>query len=471
VDGATIVPDLAASLPSISDDGLTYRFALRDGIRFSTGDPVTPEDVRFSLERAFALSADATNILGAVAGARACNEEPAACDLADAIETEPGAVTIHLERPDPDFLYKLALPFAYVVPTGTPIEEQAYTPLPATGPYRFASAGPEAWVLERNPEFEPWSPAAQPDGFVDRIEWSFGVEPDAAADALVAGDLDLSAEPLPPDVLGEFEAAHPEQVIRVPQLVTLFMGMNLNEPPFDDLRVRQALNFAVDRAEIAAFVEAGLGAVPTCQVLPPNLPGYEPYCPYTVDPGTTWTAPDLHRARELVDASGAAGTEVEVWGPDTPERPGDREISEYFVDLLEELGFHAELHAVPNFGRYLRLVLAPDSGKQLFGSGWAADFPSPGGFIDVQFRCGAPGNSAGLCDDSFDRAIDRAQELQPTDPSGSNALWAELDRRLVDDAVWVPLVNLVGVYPVSARVGNVQINPQWNLLLSRVWVQ
>jgi YVTN family beta-propeller protein len=470
VDGGSIVPDLAASLPSVSDDGLTYRFVLREGITFSTGQTLTVEDVRYTFERAFALSADATTLLGAIDGARDCNREPASCDLSESIETEPGAVTIHLSRPDPDLVYKLALPFAFVVPEGTPIEDQEYTPVPATGPYELESAGVDAWVLVRNPAFEPWSAAAQPDGFVDRIEWSFEVEPNVAAADLASGELDWAPDQLPAGALAELETAHPQQVVHVPALITLFIGLNLAEPPFDDVRVRRALNYAVDRDVIAGLVAEGFGAVPTCQILPPNLPGYEPYCPYTLDPGTTWSAPDRDRAEELIDASGAAGAEVDFWTPDTPDRPGAREIGEYFVRLLNGLGFRAELHTIDDFGRYVEEVLTPGSGKALFSSGWAADFPAAGGFIDVQFRCGSPGNSAGLCEATYDRAIDRAEALQPTEPARANALWAELDRRLVDEAVWIPTVNLVVAYPVSERMENVQINPQWGLLLSRAWV-
>jgi peptide/nickel transport system substrate-binding protein len=470
VDGGTIVPDLATSLPSVSEDGLTYRFALRDGLRFSTGDPVRPEDVRYSFERALAISSDAATLLAAIDGAPACNRDPETCDLSASIEIEPGVVTIHLSRADPDFVYKLALPFAFVVPEGTPMEDQLFEPVPATGPYMVDRAGAEQWILVRNPLFEPWSEAAQPDGFVDRIEWTFDVRPSAAAERLVSGQLDFAPNSLPPDALAELEAAHPQQVIRVPSLLTFFMGMNLNEPPFDDPDVRRALNYAVDRGAVAPLFEPDLG-VPTCQILPPNLPGYEPYCPYTVDPGTTWTAPDLDRARELIAASGAAGTDVEVWTPDTPDRPAALELGQYFVELLDDLGFEAELHAVRDFDRYVEQVYLGGSDPPLYSSGWAADFPAPGGFIDVQFRCGVPGNIAQLCDPELDREIDEAQALQVSDPAAANALWAEIDRRLVDDAVWVPLANLLNAYPVSERLENVQINPQWGLLLSRVWVQ
>jgi YVTN family beta-propeller protein len=80
-DGATLVPDLATALPQVSEDGLSYRFPFREGIRYSTGDPVRPEDVRHGLERAIALNADAADLFGAIEGAKACHQEPSTCDL------------------------------------------------------------------------------------------------------------------------------------------------------------------------------------------------------------------------------------------------------------------------------------------------------------------------------------------------------------------------------------------------------
>jgi ABC-type oligopeptide transport system substrate-binding subunit len=103
-------------------------------------------------------------------------------------------------------------------------------------------------------------------------------------------------------------------------------------------------------------------------------------------------------------------------------------------------------------------------------SGWVADYPGAGGFIDDQFRCGTPANAAGLCDASLDRQLDAAEGLQTTDPSAADVACSRIDHALVDQAVWVPLANPLNTDVFSARVHNVQIHPQWRMLLSRVWV-
>ena len=116
--GSTLVPDLAASVPEPSDGGRTYTFQLRPGLRFSDGAPVRPEDFRASIERAVRLAGQGAPFYGGIAGAEACS--PRRCDLSKGIETDAAArtITIHLRRPDAEFLHKLALPLAYVLPRG-----------------------------------------------------------------------------------------------------------------------------------------------------------------------------------------------------------------------------------------------------------------------------------------------------------------------------------------------------------------
>jgi YVTN family beta-propeller protein len=150
-DGATIVPDLAAALPEISEDGLTYRFAIRDGITYSNGEPVRAGDFRRALERSVALTDGAPVYFDAIVGVDECHENGVACDLSDGIEVDGDIVTFHLEVPDGDLLFKLGLPFAYAVPVDTPIEDVGFDPLPATGPYMIAEANGPSIRLERNP--------------------------------------------------------------------------------------------------------------------------------------------------------------------------------------------------------------------------------------------------------------------------------------------------------------------------------
>jgi YVTN family beta-propeller protein len=476
-DGATLVPDLASSLPQVSEDGLSYRFPLRDGIRFSTGDPVRPEDVRYGLERAIALSVDAAGLFGAIDGAKACNQKPSTCDLSDSIVVDDESVTIHLARPDGDLPFKLALPFAAAIPTTIPVEDQGLNPIPATGPYLIAEAGSGGIRLVRNPAFREWSAAAQPDGFVEAISWRFEEGVASAFDRLNAGEVDLMDTP-PPQDLANLQAAHPDQVVLSTQSFTIFVGFDVLKPPFDDVRVRQALNYAIDRERAVELLGGPTIQRTTCQILPPNFQGYAPFCPYTLEPeNDVWSAPDLDRARALIEDADAAGEKVTVWVMDEdPVAPDPPPVMQHVVDVLNDLGMRAHLKVVQR-DEYFDAVYqatAPAGSRghpQVYLSGWIQDYPGASNFIVPQFSCGDFGNPSGYCSPTLDARMDEALQLQVSDPGAANHAWTDIEHQLVEEAAQAPLTNPVFTQVVSARTENVQVHPQWGLLLSRLWVQ
>ena len=483
-DGATLVPDLASALPDVSADGLTYRFPLRGGIAYSTGEPIRPEDYRRAIERTLVLH-PAGYLLSAIDGAGACLEgAPADCDLSQGIETDEEAVTFHLETPDADLPFKLALPFAFPVPSDTPAEDQGLEPLPATGPYIVTEAGRERIELERNAAFEEWSAAAQPDGYVDAISWRFNEVLHQAFSRLQAGDLDVMVSEPGPQDLTVLRSTHPDQVLTWPAPFTLFVGFDTLKPPFDDERVRQALNFALDRGHLVDLLGGSANQRQTCQILPPNFQGYEPYCPYTLEPDNlVWSAPDPDRAKALIEEAGAAGTPVDVLVTDQLP-PGAVEVMEYVTDVLAEIGLKAKLEIVHGDAPYFTRILPPAGGEpgtfagtprhpNLFLSGWASDYLGARNFIEPQFACGRAGfaNGHGWCDETLSERMDEASALQLSDPGAANRAWAQIEHQLVDAAVQAPITNPLTTHAVSDRAENVQVHPQWGLMLSLIWVQ
>jgi peptide/nickel transport system substrate-binding protein len=248
------------------------------------------------------------------------------------------------------------------------------------------------------------------------------------------------------------------------------------KPPMDEERLRQAVNFAIDREHILDLLGGPTRQRPTCQILPPNFQGYEPYCPYTLGAGGgVWTAPDVLRARELVDEAGAVGREVTVWAMDDPGVPGSIDVMRYVTAIMNDLGLDAELE-VMGFDRYVETIYlrqragSPGSPDVYLG-GWITDYPRAADFLDSSFRCGAGANASGHCDERLDRRLEEAQRLQATDPAAANRAWTEIEHDLVDQALWAPLSNPVFASAISDRVENEQIHPIWGVLLSRLWVQ
>jgi peptide/nickel transport system substrate-binding protein len=471
---ASLVPDLASSRPTPTDGGRTYTFDLRSGIRYSNGEVVAPTDFRRALERGFPLNEAAHNDLyGGLVGAEACARDPDTCDLSHGIETDDatGTITFHLLAPDPEFLYKLTLPFAYPVPPSTPDEHRGRAGVPGTGPYMLeAPRTREGLALVRNPHFHVWSPAAQPDGYVDRLEWTFEVEPEAQVDAVAAGDADVAFDTwlLATDSLDDLFVRSSAQVHTTPEASTFYVVLNTDAPPFDDVDVRRALNLALDRERVVRIF-GGAAARPTCQQLPPNFPGYEPYCPYTRDPSPdgSWSAPDLEKAQGIVRRSGTARMRVVFEYERLLWAPFGAPLGDYLTELLDELGYRASVRAVRP-GELFR----PGHQFQMVVRGWGADYPAASNFIVPFHTCGASFNvGSGFCDRRIDAMIDRASALQLEDPVAAGALWAEIDREIVDQAPYLWLLNGTYAEFVSERVGNYQSSLPWGGLLNQLWVR
>jgi peptide/nickel transport system substrate-binding protein len=374
-------------------------------------------------------------------------------------------VTFHLTAPDPDFLGELAMPFSFAVPAASPDVLAVGDTFPATGPFVISRYEPgKEVVLTRNPEFEAWSEAARPDGFPDRIVWKLGSDPDAMVADTLAGNADFVFVP-PSARIAELASSHAGQLHLSPRANTTYMSLNTQAPPFDDVRVRRALNFAVDRSEVETISGGEFHA--TCQILPPDLPGYAPYCPYT-RPGGTSTAPDFARAQELVNRSGTAGMKVAVWVSEVAN-PISVPVGRYFVALLKRLGYDASLRAA-SYNQWQSALYSSPRRAQIAFASWTADYATESGFIGPVLECHAAYNETGFCDPAIDRRMEEATRLRANDPARASQLWSKIEHDLVDQAPWVPLGTRYWVNLVSQRLGNYQSNPQWGPLVDQMWV-
>jgi YVTN family beta-propeller protein len=472
--GSALVPDLATAIPSPTDGGKSWSFQVRRGIRYSTGEPVRASDFKRTVERALHDS-DSPGYLyfAGIVGAEGCIRSPKHCDLSKGVVADDSSntVTFHLTAPDPDLPYKLALPFAYAVPPSTPLA--AGGTVAATGPYKIAKSTPSEIRLVRNPYFRQWSSDAQPEGFPNEIVERFDGTSDRNVAAVIHGKADLAMDVSQASArnLRMLTTQHASRIELSPVAGTIYFFFGTRIKPFDDVRARRAVNYAVDRNKmLQAYGGPDLGLV-TCQILPPNFTAYRPYCPYTVSPSPSgaYSGPDLARAKALVAASGTKGEPVTVWAPQFLASSG-----RYLVSVLNNLGYRARLHTSPHPDKEMAAAAA---GKlQVGGIGWFADYASPSGFFPPALACASyvPGqpssNAGGFCDHSIDREMARAAALQSRDPQAAAALWGKVDRDSVDEAPWVSIVNPRNFDFISGRVGNYQYNPQWGTLLDQLWV-
>jgi YVTN family beta-propeller protein len=456
--GLQLVPDLALTVPVPTDGGMVYTFVLRPGVRYSNGQLVRPEDFRYGIERVLELNSAAAPFLTGIIGAAACRPGKP-CDLSQGITISDSAdtVTFHLTAPDTQFLDTLTAWPTAPVPSGVPDHDVGIKPVPATGPYEIGLYLPGREVeFVRNPYFHEWSAAAEPAGSPDSIVWTFGASISEEMSEIETGRADWTDDSVP-GVAGLL-ARFPAQLHVNPASWVLYASFNTRVAPFNSLLVRQAFSLAADRAKLVQLLGGPSAASPTCQILPPDIPGYRPYCPFTVDPNPagSWVGPDVGDARKLVAESGTSGMRITLWAPQ-----GMGTVSAFIVSVLRELGYRASMITPPS-SVWQANVNDSRRGVQAVDTSWLA--PTAYDFLARFFRCssfrladpGATNDGSFFCDPTIDRLMDAAEQEGPTDPDEADATWAQVDREVTDAAPWVPLVSVNWVDFLSARLGGYQ---------------
>ena len=476
-EGTKIVPDLAQSLPKPTDGGKTYTFTLRPGIKFSNGQPVTGQDVKATFERLFKIgnSPNAGTWYNVIEGGDACVKTPKTCDLSKGIVVNGNKVTFHLVHGNPEFFDQLAVPFAFILPANTPTKNVNIPP-PGTGP----TSGPSTRRTSRSSSSairtSRSGPATlKPAGNPNTIIQKFGLSVEAEYTQVEQNQADWVFDQPPADRLNELGTKYADRVHINPLTATYYMAFNVNEPPFNNLKARQGVNYATDRSALVKIYGGPSTAVPTCQVLPPNFPGYEPYCPYTKNPGSgKWTAPDLAKAKQLIEQSGTKGANVKVT---TTTTPSEKSYGLYFVGLLNSLGYKASLQALSSDIQY-PYIQNTKNHVQFSFSDWYQDYPAASDFLNILLGCdsfhpnsNSSPNIAGFCSKPIQSKMDQAATTGITNPSAANTTWAEVDRDVTDQAPWVSMFNPKYIDFLSSRVKGYQFSPQWYFLLDQASVE
>jgi peptide/nickel transport system substrate-binding protein len=476
--GFDVVADLAETLPAPEDGGRKYTFKLRNGIKFANGQELTTKDVVASFQRIFKISGPtAGTFYNGIVGADKCLAEPAGCTLEGGVVADEaaGTVTFNLTAPDGEFLQKIAIPHAAILPADTPAKDMGTEPIPGTGPYVIESYDPNTRLkMVRNPHFKEWSGEAQPAGYPDGINYDFGLTEEAAVTAIANGQADWMFDPPPADRLAEIGSKFAKQAFVHPLTAMWYAPMNVNIPPFNDVRVRQAVSYAIDRAAIVKLYGGTNLGQPACQILPPGFPSYVPYCPYTLNPGEKWTKPDLEKAKALIAEAGAAGQKVTIIPEDATV---SRAVGVYLQDVLNSLGFEASVKPISQNIQFT-YIQNTNNNVQISVSQWFQDYPSPSNFLQVLFSCASfhPGsdasvNIAGFCDKEIDAKMAEAQTTAITDPAKAAEIWTAVDKAVTDKAPAAVLFTPKRVDFISKRVKNFTFSPQFYWIISQSWVE
>ena len=375
-EGAELIPGLAEDLPEISEDGLTYKLKLRDGLKFSDGTPVKASDFEHTIKRVLNLESGGSAFYLPIVGAEDYLKAGKPNADIEGIETndETGEITIHLSERIGSFDYVLAMNFAGIVPGDTPFRNMTRNPPPGVGPYKITRSVPNrGFTLEKVPEFADYGIQDVPTGNVDKIDITIVKNQQRQTDDVINNKVDYLIDPPPADRLREVQDKAEGRFEPYVTNSTYYVFMNTREKPFDDERVRQAVNFAIDKRAMQRIF-GGLLA-PSCNFLPPGMKGYQKIepCPY----GDPTQEPDLEKARQLIQEAGAEGAEVTVWGNDEdPSKP----VTEYVADVMNQIGLNAKPRIV-EASVYFQTIGNQKTKAQAGFANWFQDFPHPANFM------------------------------------------------------------------------------------------
>lgn len=387
--GTALVPGLAEKMPESSEDGLTWRFTLRDGLHYSDEREVRATDFERGIRRARALNPSARRAFARVAEVTA--------------DVRTRRVRIQLKRPDPLLPYALASTWASPVPAGTPSRE--LRAVPGVGPYVVAPrARGMAYVLTRRRSFEL---PGIPRGNVDVISGRVVPSTTARTTAAITGSIDAVQGEPPTALLPEIRSEYKDRYSEHTTLSTHYAQLDLGRRPFRDEDVRRAVSFALDEQTLARLEDGFL--TPSCNMVPPSVPGHEAPdpCPYGEREGNA----DLVEASDLVEGSPDAGARVLVDGGDGLRADA---LARYGVQTLDKIGLRA---------RAARTKGERERAQMRFAS-MLPEMPHPARYLE-------------LADDPVIASRVGLLELEGL-PAGEAGGWAELDREVVSKAVLAP---------------------------------
>jgi peptide/nickel transport system substrate-binding protein len=435
--GSEVIPGLAESLPKISNGGKTYRLNLRKGLKYSDGTPVKASDFTHSVERMIELNSGGSPFYtSSIAGAEEFQKTKSGGISGIETNDKTGEIVIDLVAPRGTFTNELGLMFVAPLPPDTPAKNLSANPPPATGPYEIVKSEPgRGWSYERNPQWKGNNAELMPDlpsGHVDKIDITIVRNSSTQVNEIEQGSSEWMQALIPADSYAEVKSKYEGSQLRVePTISNYYFWMKTTRPPFDDVKVRQAVNHAVSGAALERIYAGQLKA--SQQILPPGMPGYEKLDLYPYDPA---------KAKEMIAEANPSDREITVW---TDSESPNKEAGEYYDDVLQKLGFDTTLKVL-NADDYFALIgnkSTPDLDTGWVN--WFQDYPHPNDFFQPLLSGESilpvnNGNLAEINEPEMNAKITQLGE-EPLGPE-QEAEYAQLDREYMKLAPWAPYGSL-----------------------------
>jgi len=462
--GNVLIPCLATEVPSaanggISADGLTYTFHLRKGVKFQppVTREVTAQDFKYSFERMMSSPrAPATSFYMGVVGADAFMNKKAT-EITGFKVVDDSTIAITLKTPDLSFLNAFTMEFCDVVPKewvdkwGKQFNRH---PL-GTGPFIFEKWSPgREIVLDRNPSY--WEPGRP---YLDKIDYQLSFSPPTALLKLQSGEIDALGDGVPPADIPRVtaDAQWKQYIYSQPLIAISYMFMNVGMKPFDDVRVRQALSWAINRDKLVKL-QAGQ-AMSLWQFYPKGMPGHQE--------GKVYYGYDPAKAKQLLaDAGYPNGFKTSLYTDNVDPNP---KLWQSVQADLATVGVTADLKTMSNNTYYNQQSTPMTLTAGSFG--WWMDFPDPSDWIGPLFSkaSAVPGgmNSSFWWSPQLEAMYKKAQAM--TDPAARLAKFSEMQQLIADQAPYVPCYQPIQTTMCSKNTGGFFLHPVYQIDPTQYW--
>jgi peptide/nickel transport system substrate-binding protein len=477
----TLIPDLATDLGQPNEDSTEWTYTLKDGIRFGpalggedvpgvTGEEITADDIKYAIERQFigSVGAQYPFYYEAIEGVKEFQSGKA--DEVSGITTDGDkSITFKLTKPLGDWDYRMAMPAATPVPKSyagkfdSQKTSQYDQHVVASGPYYVETYTPsEQIVFKKNPQWDAATDEARR-GYVDEVQWKMGFENDVCVQKVLDNDYDTAVDCDPEGPVLKEIVQTPElkeRFFNLPIACTSYIFMNTTVEPFDDPKVRQAMNFLVDKQNQLKVLGGSFTGDVASSILPPGMVGHLPTAEYNPF-GTPNFAGDVDKAKQLLAEAGLEnGFDGKLLVVGDAAGAGPKQIESLRADL-ESVGFtNLEIKQLNYPDYYTQYYGVPRTNTAMGFSAWCEDWPSPVTFLEPLLygpNILQQGNSnyAELDDPQVNKAIEEASAI-PIDQPEAEQAWADANQLATETAPWIPVrwyldrdvasTNVVGGY-------------------------
>ncbi|WP_033339329.1 ABC transporter substrate-binding protein [Catenuloplanes japonicus] len=476
-DGMKLVPDLAGAEGVLSNDGKTYTYTLRDGLKFDDGTPITSKDVKYGIERIFAQDVVPGGPVylmeqldqGQKYEGPYKDSDPNKLGLKSVLTPDDKTIVFNLAAPYADFPYLLAMPGAGPVPVARDTGAQYGSKPAASGPYKIESYEPGKIIKWTRNEF--WDATTDPlrKALPDAINMTITTNADDMDQRLMAGTADLDAAQTGVQAAARTKILQDETLKANSDTPTTgfirYAAMSTAVAPFDNIDCRKAVILASDPTSLQTARGGPVaGGDIGVNMLPPNIPGSEPaYDPY----GRAQGKPQVDAAKAALAACGKPegfSTVIAVRN----NKPAEVKTAEALQAALKAVNIDAKIDQIDG-AQASSLQGAPDNvhakGYGLIISGWAADYPSGAGYlqplVDSRYILkNGNFNFAEIKDPSIDALFDQAKTV---DPAAAAALYTQINHKVMEGAYILPFVTDKALNYRNPRLTNVYIHQFWGM--------